>query len=98
MGRQKPGQALARRTGVAEQDRVVEGYGSPLVKNPLTTESRMTPLSTVSEKPPECTAVPVPCSTSVGIPMSGLPRAVPGSCLSLLGAPGMEWSDQATVH
>lgn len=25
MGRQKPGQALARRTGVAEQDRVVAG-------------------------------------------------------------------------
>lgn len=34
MGRQKPGQALARRTGVAEQDRVVAGVWLPSSEEP----------------------------------------------------------------
>lgn len=34
MGRQKPGQALAQRTGVAEQDRVVAGVWRPSSEEP----------------------------------------------------------------
>lgn len=90
---------------MAKQDRVVAGVRLPGGEEPPTTEFRMTPLSPEFLKTHQNAQqlVPVPCSTSAGtnagILMSGLPRAVPGSCLSLLGAPGMEeWSDQLIAH
>lgn len=84
MGRQKPGQALAWRTGVAEQDRVVAGVWLPSSEEPpLTTESRMTPLSTQFLKNHQnaqqclCHAAPVWASQCLACPEWCLDLACP---------------------
>lgn len=61
----------------------MEGYGSPLVKNPLTTESRMTPLSTQFLKNHQnaqqclCRAAPVWASQCLACPERCLDLACP---------------------